>query len=203
MTGTTNTGTNPGFIEEKVTSVYGEINGRVKVDNGGANSLLRYNAGLRFVSTEQIFGSLASVADPRNTPAAPALALADGGRYPATIVETLTSTTYTNLLPSASVAFNVLPDVVLRASASKTMTRPNPQDLRATSLQFSDPAAGQATLTNAELKAYVSKNFDMGAEWYTGREGYLSAAFFKKDITAFTAAQNTVVPFTAYAARAR
>ena len=46
-----------------------------------------------------------------------------------------------------------------------------------------------------DLKPYLSKNWDLGLEWYTGREGYLAAAFFKKDITAFTSTQNITYKF--------
>ncbi len=190
-TNSTNTGANPGYIQEKVTSFYLEANGSYKL----FGNQLRYNAGVRRSETTQIFGSLASVADPRNA----AQNLADGGRYPNMIVETLTSRKYSNTLPSVTAAYNVRPDVVLRLSASRSMTRPNPTDLRATALQFSDPSAFQATLTNSDLKPYISDNKDIGLEWYTGKEGYVAAAYFTKDIKAFTAAQNTTVPFSALA----
>lgn len=190
-TNSTNTGTNPGFIQEKVSSVYAEVNGRTQL----AGNLLRYNAGVRQVETEQIFGTLISTADPRNAAQNGNPALADGARYPNVLTEELTTTKYSNTLPSVSLAYNLAPSVVSRLSGSRSMTRPNPQDLRRTQLQFSDPSAGQATLTNSDLKPYVSDNVDMGLEWYTGREGYLAMSLFKKDIQAFTAAQNTVMSF--------
>lgn len=190
-TNSTNTGTNPGYIQEKVTSFYVELSGRTRL----LGNLLRYNVGVRQVETEQTFGSLATVADPRNA----AGNIADGGRYPNRLVETLTTTKYNNTLPSLTAAYNVTADILARASASKSMTRPNPQDLRALALQFSDPSAGQGTLTSPDLKPYVSDNYDFGLEWYTGREGYVAATLFKKEITAFTAAQNTTMPFSALA----
>lgn len=190
-TNSTNTGTNPGFIQEKVSSFYLELNGRTKLFGND----FKYNAGVRHSSTEQTFGTLRSVADPRNAQQN----LGDGGRYPNLIQETLTTTKYENTLPSLSAAYNLRSNVILRASASESMTRPNPQDLRATTLQFSDPAAIQGTLTNSDLKPYTSKNLDVGLEWYTGREGYVAATYFTKEIKAFTAAQNTNLPFSALA----
>lgn len=186
-TAATNTGANPGYIQEKVTSIYVETSGRFQL----MGSPLRYNAGVRYTETKQIFGSLANVADPRNA----SQSLGDGGRFPNIVTETLTEGKYNNTLPSLTAAYNLRPDIVLRASASRSMTRPNPSDLRATALNFSDPSASQATLTNSSLKPYISDNIDIGAEWYTGKEGYVSAAYFSKDIQAFTAAQNTTVPF--------
>ena len=189
--GNTNTGTSPGYLQEKTTGFYTEVTGRLRP----MDHLLRYNLGVRYVRTEQIFGTEASVADPRNA----AQALGDGGRYPNMIVETLTPRTYNNVLPSGNLVFSLRDDLQARLSASRSMTRPNPTDLRATSLSFSDPSAANGTLSNSDLKPYISTNYDLGLEWYTGKEGYVSAAYFSKDISAFTAAQNSTVPFSALA----
>jgi TonB-dependent receptor len=156
---------------------------------------LRYNGGVRYARTQQIFGTVVSTADPRNA----AQSLGDGGRYPNIFTVETESRTYSNTLPSASLAYNLAPSVLSRLSLSRTMTRPNPQDLRRTALQFSDPSASAGTLTNASLKPYLSDNIDMGVEWYTGREGYLALSLFRKDLQAFTAAQNTTVPFASLA----
>lgn len=176
-TGGTNTGVNPGFFQEKVTSVFTEVNGEAKVFGNN----LRYNAGMRYATTEQTFASLSAPADPRNT------TLADGGRYPTPVVESLTTTTYSNFLPSGSLAYNLRSDLLARASMSKTITRADPTSLRALTASFTDPSAQNGTLTNPDLKPYQSKNTDLGLEWYTGREGYVAVAWFKKSIQGFTA----------------
>ncbi|MBV8037164.1 TonB-dependent receptor [Roseateles sp.] len=184
-TGGTNTGVNPGFFQEKVTSIFTEVNGETKL----LGNNLRYNAGMRFATTEQTFASLSTPADPRNT------TLADGGRYPTPVVESLTTTTYSNFLPSGSLAYNIRPDLLARASMSKTITRADPTSLRALTASFTDPSAQNGTLTNPDLKPYQSKNTDLGIEWYTGREGYVALAWFKKNITGFTATKTFNVPF--------
>lgn len=185
-TGGTNTGVNPGFFQEKVTSIFAEMNG----DAALFGNRLRYNAGMRYATTEQTFASLSTPADPRNTN------LADGGRYPTPVVESLTTTTYSNFLPSASLAYNLRPDLLARASASKTITRADPTALRALTASFTDPSAQNGTLTNPDLKPYQSKNIDLGLEWYTGREGYVALAWFKKSIQGFTATKTFNVPFS-------
>ncbi len=184
--GGTNTGVNPGFFQERVTSIFTEVNGEATVFGNN----LRYNAGARYATTEQTFASLSTPADPRNA------TLLDGGRYPTPVVESYTTTTYSNFLPSASLAYNLRRDVLARASMSKTITRADPTSLRALTASFTDPSAQNGTLTNPDLKPYQSKNIDLGLEWYTGREGYLALAWFQKSITGFTATKNFNVPFS-------
>jgi TonB-dependent receptor len=189
ITGSTNTGTNPGYIEERVTSVFTEANGETTL----FGNALRYNVGVRYAQTQQTFASLSTVQDPRNA----AAGLADGGRYPQSVLESYTTTNYANVLPSASLVYNLRHDVLARLSASKTITRADPTALRALSASFSDPSAQNGSLTNPDLKPYQSKNTDLGLEWYTGREGYIAAAVFRKAIEGFTAGQNFNVPFSA------
>jgi len=187
MPGTANSNNNvaPGFFEEKVTSIFGEINGDTKV----LGNQLRYNVGARYSTTDQTFATLTQPADPRNA------TLADGGRYPTPVVENYTTTTYSNFLPSGSLAYNIRPDLLARASMSKTITRADPTQLRALSLSFTDPAAQNGQLTNPDLKPYESKNTDLGLEWYTGREGYVAVAWFQKAIQGFTANRTLNVTF--------
>ncbi|MFG6432182.1 TonB-dependent receptor [Roseateles sp. LYH14W] len=187
--GTANSNNNvaPGFFQEKVTSIFTEVNGDTEV----FGNLLRYNAGARYATTQQTFASLTLPADPRNA----AQSLADGGRYPATVVESYTTTNYGNFLPSASLAYNLRSNLLARASMSKTITRADPTQLRALALSFTDPAAQNGQLTNPDLKPYESKNTDLGIEWYTGREGYVALAWFKKGIQGFTANRTLNVSF--------
>ncbi|RZL40674.1 MAG: TonB-dependent receptor [Rubrivivax sp.] len=187
--GTANSNNNvaPGFFQEQVTSIFTEVNG----DTTLFGNELRYNVGARYASTQQTFATLTTPADPRNA----AQNLADGGRYPAVLTQSYTSTTYGNFLPSGSVVYNLRKDVLARASVSKTITRADPTQLRALSLSFTDPAAQNGQLTNPDLKPYESKNADLGLEWYTGREGYVAAAWFKKGIKGFTANRTLNVSF--------
>ncbi|RZJ11317.1 MAG: TonB-dependent receptor [Rubrivivax sp.] len=187
--GTANSNNNvaPGFFQERVSSIFTEINGETTV----FGNELRYNGGMRYASTEQTFATLTTPADPRNA----AQSLADGGRYPAVLTQSYTTTTYGNLLPSGSLAYSIRPNLLARASMSKTITRADPTQLRALSLSFTDPAAQNGQLTNPDLQPYKSKNTDLGLEWYTGREGYVALAWFKKGIQGFTATRTLNVSF--------
>jgi TonB-dependent receptor len=191
QTGSSNTGASAGYIEEKTTGIYAEVNGSTQA----WQMPLKYNAGLRYVKTDQTVGGFVSQADPRNA----AQNLLNGGRYPNIDQFVYLESSYNNTLPSATAALTVAKDVVLRGAASRTMTRPDPNAIRP-SINFSSPSADVGTLGNTTLKPYLSDNVDLGIEWYTGGSGYVSATPFFKRIRGFTTNQNTTLPFSALAA---
>jgi TonB-dependent receptor len=193
--GSSNTSANWGTIDENVTGVFAEVNGDMEV---GDNSL-RYNFGVRYVETEQIVGSRVSRTDPRN-PAPPTSGPnpADGSLFPNVVTYEESTTDYNEVLPSASAAFNVSENAIVRAGLSKTMTRPNPNALLP-GLNFSSPSADVGNLGNSELDPYLSDNIDLGFEYYTGGAGYFGVAAFRKSITGFTVTRATTMPFSALA----
>ena len=192
-------GAQVGSVDEKATGFYLETSGETHL----FGNLLRYDAGVRYVKTSQTIGGVtSSPADPRNLGAdgisGTADDLGDGARYPALINWAYLPSKYNNTLPSGSLAYNVLDSVVLRTSASKTMTRANPNAMLP-GIGFSDPSAASGTLGNVALKPYISKNWDIGVDWYNGRDGYVSLTHFEKRIAGFTQSQNVTLPFSALA----
>jgi len=161
-----------GYIREVVEGAYGEVSGILRP----LDRTLRYNAGLRYSSTLQTIGELTARADPRNA------TLMNGGRYDDTGVWAYETTKYTNLLPSFTLAYNLMPDLIGRASASKSMTRANPADLRQTRLSIGDQGARQGSVTNPNLKPFKSNNFDLSLEYYLTREAYVALSGFGKDL---------------------
>lgn len=184
-TGTGSSGANGGLIREKVTGTFVEANGVIDV---GENTL-RLNGGVRYVRTEQIVGGRISVPDPRNA------TIADGGRYPNVINFSTARTLYSNFLPSASLAFDFAGKAVARASVSRTMTRPDPNALLP-GASFVQPSADVGTVGNSDLDPYISDNIDLGFEYYTGGEGVIAVAAFRKSITGFTVNGLRTVPFS-------
>ncbi|GGY60593.1 TonB-dependent receptor [Pseudoduganella albidiflava] len=187
--GASSTGASAGFIREKSKAIYVEANGELKP--AGYN--LRWNAGVRYVRTEQQVGSLNSVSDPRNA----SLTL-NGSKYPNISQWVYQDTEYSNTLPSGTVALDLTKDVVLRAAASRSMTRVNPNDLRP-GINFSGVSADVGTIGNPGLNPYLSDNIDLGIDWFTGREGYLSVTAFQKRLNGFTVNENISMPFSALA----
>jgi TonB-dependent receptor len=190
--GSSNTAAGAGYIDEKTRGIYVEVNGEARP----ADMLFRYNAGVRYVHTDQSVGSFGTaITDPRNA------TLQNGGLYPSVTPFNYIDTSYSNVLPSFTGALNLASDVVARASVSRTMTRANPDSLRPT-VSFVSPSADTGTIGNSELKPYISDNVDLGLDWYTGREGYLTATWFQKKINGFTVNENVTMPFSALAAYA-
>ena len=102
--------------------------------------------------------------------------------------------TYDEFLPSLNVAFNVTDNIVTRLSASRTLTRANPNAMRPATT-FNDPSAQNATQGNPFLEPFLGDNIDLGGEWYTGEEGYVSVTLFQKTLNAFTVNELVTVPF--------
>ncbi|NIA56664.1 TonB-dependent receptor [Massilia sp. TW-1] len=184
------TGASSGYVRERSTGFYTELNGQTSV--GGFP--LRYNAGVRYVRTRQEVGSLNSFSDPRN-----ATLTQNGSKYPNQTEWVYQNTTYNNTLPSATAALSLRNDLVARLALSKTMTRANPNSLRP-GINFSSPSADIGTIGSPELKPYLSNNIDLGLDWYTGREGYVSLTVFQKQVKGFTVIDNRTLPFSALAA---
>ena len=209
IAGSSNTGASGGLVREKTAGIYGEING----DTDLSGMQLRYNAGVRWVHTDQTIGGFVSIADPRNaqdpdgagplSAACPGTGSPDGPRngscYPNIMNFVTVGNKYSNWLPSASAALNVSPHAIVRASASRTMTRPDPSAMLP-GLNFSTPSADVGTVGNSALKPFLSSNLDLGFEYYTGAEGYVGVAAFRKAVTGFTVPGTTTVPFSALAA---
>ncbi|HVS23881.1 MAG TPA: TonB-dependent receptor [Gammaproteobacteria bacterium] len=188
--GASNTGANGGLVEEKIAGAYFEINGSTD-----AHDLkLRYNAGLRYVQTDQTIGGRVSIPDPRNTDPANG----NGGFYPNIVNFVETTNTYDNLLPSASLSVGLTDSAIARAAISRTMTRPDPNAMLP-GLSFTSPSADVGTVGNPALDTFISDNLDLGFEYYTGREGLIGVAVFRKLIDGFTVNGSVTVPFSALA----
>ncbi|WP_024867514.1 TonB-dependent receptor [Pseudoxanthomonas suwonensis] len=165
-----NTGASTGAFEEKAEAAFVELN---RVDEVWGRDL-RYNIGVRYVRTDQDISGPVTIAGQ-------------------TSWQTLTGE-YSNVLPSFSAAFDVADNVVLRVSGSRTMTRPNPSSmLPATSL--TDISAQVANQGNPDLDPYISDNFDIGGEWYTGGEGFIGLTLFNREIEGYTYLGTTTRPF--------
>ena len=203
--GGSNTGASGGYVREKTLGFYAEING----DSPLAGGNIQYNAGLRYVRTKQQIGGRVTVPDPRNGTdpdgAGPLPNTCpgtgnprDGSCYPNVVNFIYTDSDYDNWLPSASAAFHITENAVVRAAASRTMTRPNPNTMLP-GLNFSSPSADAATIGNPSLDPYLSTNLDLGFEYYTGKEGYVGFTAFRKALTGFTVNSTTTVPFASLA----
>ncbi|MDX1499284.1 MAG: TonB-dependent receptor [Woeseiaceae bacterium] len=102
---------------------------------------------------------------------------------------------YTDVLPSVNVNFEVAPDHMVRVAASKTVSRPRMDDMKPNNrINFNfnygnvisgDPESGpwSANAGNARLKPLEANQLDLAYEWYFAEDGFVSAAWFYKDLT--------------------
>lgn len=95
---------------------------------------------------------------------------------------------YDMLLPSLDYDIEVAENVVLRASYSKTVTRPSFTDVQGgitvNSTSFKNTGAN-ASGGNPGLEPIESTNYDVSIEWYYDEGSYLSVGYFEKDVANF------------------
>lgn len=161
-----------GGVDEKNLAAYVEANG----DFDLASRRLRYNAGVRYASTQ------AEISGP---------VVLGGVRQWQTL-----NNSYSKVLPSFNLAWDVADSVVLRLAGSRTMTRPNPRSMLPATT-FSDPSGSLADQGNPDLEPYTSDNIDLGAEWYTGDEGMVALSLFDKRVDGYTYQGINIRPFSA------
>jgi TonB-dependent receptor len=190
-----NTGGTSGGFDEKTYGIYLKADGVIHLGDRD----LKWDAGVRWFETHQTIISPTQHTDPRNPTTAPAIALAQGSLYPNFFTFSPAKNVYSAFLPNLNVVYNVADDFLVRMSLSRTMTRPDPSQMISV-VNFSDPTAAQASVGNPALKPFYSNNIDFGAEYYTGGEGYVSLAVFRKSLSGFTVSQNTTQPFSNLAA---
>lgn len=93
---------------------------------------------------------------------------------------------YGNWLPRALVTYDLTDELVVKASFSKSVSRPSFRDLRAnkSTLRY-DPIFNTASITggNTDLEPRTADNYDISLEYYPAWvNGLFSVALFRKDI---------------------
>ncbi|QBF83967.1 TonB-dependent receptor [Shewanella maritima] len=133
---------------------------------------IRGNFGLRYISTDAESDYYALQAD---------------GTYADNLSKDKAS--YSDVLPSINVAFDVTQDVIIRASAAQVISRANYADMFASSalVGYADGTAGNEVVNtgNVGLNPYKATQADLGVEWYFSPDGLVSATYFIKDISSF------------------
>src|SRR3546814_6281201 len=117
-------------MDEKVWGAYFELNGGTNI----ADRDLHINAGMRYAATDQL------VVGPSQVGTA--------------IVDITSRSKYDHFLPSINLTYDIDDNVKLRASASRTMTRPDASQILP-GVPFTDPSALVATAGNQIGRAHV------------------------------------------------
>ena len=161
-------------LKERDTAAYAMAN-----LHGGA---WRGNVGVRLVRThESSTSNLPSDLYPDQAPQG--LNNANGTYVPVT-----TEHTFTNVLPSANLRFDVSKDLVARASMARVMSRADYGAL--VSAVNLDDNLHTGSGGNPDLKPILSTNSDLALEWYYAPKALLSVGLFYMDMSSYVAYGN-------------
>ncbi len=170
-------------INESITAAY--VKGSFDGDN------YRGNVGLRVVKTEQEASSYEFSGDSWGLHTVDREWLT-----PAYLEWVSEERSYTEVLPSFNLAYNLADDRILRVAAARVMARPNYSDLAPMvslgSLNGVDPTA---TAGNPNLKPTLANQFDIAYEWYFDDSAIASATFFYKDVESYRSTSSYMEEF--------
>jgi TonB-dependent receptor len=206
-------------VDEKITSGYLQAN--IKAER------LRGNLGLRFVKTRQHADSTDQVESYKDyfyngangapapcqaggLPAAGAPAgsgctsgftrLPDSTARSSSFVLSALDRSYTDVLPSLNLAYDLSDTLLLRAAASKVVARPSygdiafPGGLNYYSQEYvndrrliggGDQQGWFGSGSNKNLEPYKATQYDLGLEWYFQRGSVIGAGLFRKNVSNF------------------
>ena len=111
--------------------------------------------------------------------------------------------TYTDWLPGANISFLFANDQTLRFGASRQIARPRLDQLRA-SLEFgvSDFGVPGGAGGNPQLDPWLANSYDVSYEkYFGGNKGYVSAAYFYKDLRTYVFTQSRPYDFSRFIAQ--
>jgi TonB-dependent receptor len=132
--------------------------------------------GARLVNTHQLLGGYQHPLD------------ASGNSNNSIFEKTSNSNRDWQLLPTFSGKLHLTDTLLVRYSATKTITRPNFVDLNpALSLQHSGPTSqvGSGSGGNPDLNSVKSTNYDLGLEYYFSKTSQVSATGFYRDLNGY------------------
>ena len=181
-------------VEEKVSTAYAKLN----LDTAVAGIPVTGNVGVQLVHTNQASDGYRAGAGDAPTLENPSQG---GGVSRAGI-------SYTDVLPSLNLTGDFGDNKYLRLGVSQQIARPTLTDMRNSfAASVGTDASNVGTIGrfngsagNPALKPFKAKAFDLSAEKYFGKRGYVSAAvFYKKLDTYITTTTNTAYDYSSVA----
>jgi TonB-dependent receptor len=105
--------------------------------------------------------------------------------------------TYTDILPSANLIFDLSNDQVVRVGLAKQVARPRMDELNA-GLNYGVSSAGVpgGSGGNPKLDPWRANAFDISWEKYFGTKAYIAAAFYYKQLKSYIYTQSQTVDFS-------
>lgn len=171
-------------VRERVTTAFAQAN----IDTDLGPVPLRGNIGVQAVNVEQASDGVSTFAG---------VTLSERASY---------GINYTNYLPSMNLSFGLPWEQFIRFGASKQMARPRMDDMSANAGYGINPAGlpsnpgvpvYQGSGGNPRLKPWLANAYDLSYEkYFGGNKGYVSAAYFYKDLRTYIYKQTTAFDFS-------
>lgn len=146
-----------------------------ELDTEMAGMPLKANAGVRYYSTD--LTSAGTVAT-------------NAGLVPTTI-----ESRYDGYLPAANVALEIRPDMILRLGASRNISRPSLDDLRAAGSVSFTPFGGSVNAGNPNLEPFMADSIEASWEYYMGASGAVTFGLFYKNMDSFITSETASVRY--------
>ncbi|HJV42736.1 TonB-dependent receptor, partial [Caulobacter sp.] len=104
---------------------------------------------------------------------------------------------YSDVLPTLNLAWDVTPQAILRFSAAKNVSRVALGSLNVSGTIQNDASKGDLSISagNPDLKPMTSTNLEVAAEYYFKGAGYVSLSVFNKDLKNLTGSSLVNVRF--------
>ena len=179
-------------IREKVNTGYVKL----EIDSALGSVPVRGNVGVQAVHTDQRSNGYAW--NDSSTPGAPGAG---------SVIPVVGGATYTDYLPSLSLNFELVPDLIARFGAAKTMARPRMDDMRAGADQPKLNAISLGSTVGTwsagsggkpDLQPWRARSLDFSLEKYFGKNSYLAWASFYKSLQSFIYSQTTTRDFSGF-----
>ncbi|RLA16730.1 MAG: TonB-dependent receptor, partial [Gammaproteobacteria bacterium] len=177
------------LVEEEIITAYAQFG----LDTEWGNVGVTGNFGLQYVSWDQSSDAFASSGSGDGTDTLPI----SGGKSD------------DEWLPSINMTFDLGNDNYLRASVARTLARPRMDQMRASQTWGFDASKADSTDINnspwsanggnPELDPWIADGFDLSFEkYFQDGAGYISVAYFYKDLKSWTYEDTIVQDFTGY-----
>lgn len=142
----------------------------------------RGNIGVRVIRTDQTAnGNLLGAPNPTNT--------SPFGDY----TPVTTKHSYTDILPSANLAIDLNPNLLLRFAAARTVARPDYADIAPGVNLNGTTLSGSGG--NSNLQPFRANQYDVSLEWYPKKGAIVSLALFYKDVLSYIVNQTDTEVF--------
>ncbi len=170
--------------KETSTAAYVQVNFEKEIELG----ILRGTLGLRYEETEVESSAIVPAYTGIDWVADNEFGLVDSGDSTSSLFES----EYDYVLPNLDLSLEMDNDIVIRASYSESIARPNYDDISGgVAIGTLRNLEGDSQRGDPTLLPHESTNLDLSAEWYFEEASYVALGLFRKDVKNFAGITTT------------